>query len=51
MLGCKGLRKTGAECLSSPFTPQHQYAYSPYCFWYIYSNADQENLLTNQENI
>ena len=25
--------------------------YPPYCFWYIYSNADQENLLINQENI
>ena len=31
------------------FTPQHQYAYSPYCSLYISLGADKENLFNNQE--
>ena len=31
-----------------PLTPQHQYAYSPYCSLYIFWGADKENLFNNQ---
>ena len=33
---------------SYPFTPKHQYAYSPYCSLYISLGADKENLFNNQ---
>ena len=33
----------------NPFTPYHQYAYSPYCSPYISEDADGENLVNNQE--
>ena len=32
-----------------PFTPKHQYAYSPYCSLYFSWVADKENLFSNQE--
>ena len=35
--------------ISKPFTPLHQYAYSPYCSPYISKEADKENLFHNQE--
>ena len=35
--------------MSEPFTPQHQYAYSPYCSLYIPWCAGKENLFNNQE--
>ena len=31
--------------LSKPFTPKHQYAYSPYCSPYISKGDDKEKLL------
>ena len=33
----------------SPFTPQHRYAFSPYCSLYIFQGADKENLFINQK--
>ena len=36
-------------CMSYPFIPWHQYAYSPYCSLYISSGADKENFLNDQE--
>ena len=35
--------------VSLPFTPKHQYSYSPYCSLYVYWGADKENLSNSQE--
>ena len=32
-----------------PFTPQHQYTFSPHCSLYISHGTDKENLFNNQE--
>ena len=31
------------------FTPEYQYAYSPYYSLYIFQGADKENLFNNEE--
>ena len=35
--------------MRQPFTPYHQFAYSPYCSLNIFLSTDEENLLENQE--
>ena len=48
-LWTKPFQDSNMPCVSFPFTPWHQYAYSPYCSLYIFSGADKENFLNDQE--
>ena len=41
-------QKDALSRLSPIITPQHQYAYSPYCSPYVFKEADKENLFNSQ---